>query len=80
MASNKINKNFCRISLVMYLVYYNYSSAGPECQAKRAPAAIFTGTFVKTLFDSAATANWTQMALIYTIKKLSTSGLCRLSF
>ena len=24
---------FCRISLVMYLVYYNYSNAGPECQA-----------------------------------------------
>ena len=27
-------KYFCRISLVMYLVYYNYSNAGPECQAK----------------------------------------------
>ena len=25
-------KYFCRISLVMYLVYYNYSNAGPECQ------------------------------------------------
>ena len=26
-------KYFCRISLVMYLVYYNYSNATPECQA-----------------------------------------------
>ena len=25
---------FCRISLVMYLVYYNYSNAGPEYQAR----------------------------------------------
>ena len=29
----QVIKYFCRISLVMYLVYYNYSSAGPECQA-----------------------------------------------
>ena len=27
-------KYFCRISLVMYLVYYSYSNAGPECQAR----------------------------------------------
>ena len=29
---------FCSISLViMYLVYYSYSNAGPECQAMAAP-------------------------------------------
>ena len=30
----QVTKYFCVISLVMYLVYYNYSNAGPECQAR----------------------------------------------
>ena len=29
-----VTKYFCRISLVMYLVYCNLSIAGPECQAR----------------------------------------------
>ena len=29
-----VTNYFCRMSLVMYLVYYNYSNAGPECQAR----------------------------------------------
>ena len=29
----QVPKYFCRISLVMYLVYNNHSNAGPECQA-----------------------------------------------
>ena len=29
----QVIKYFCRISLVTYLVYYNYSNAGPEYQA-----------------------------------------------
>ena len=32
----QVTKYFCRMSLVMYLVYYNYSNAGPECQANHA--------------------------------------------
>ena len=33
----QVIKYFCRISLVMYLAYYNYMylNAGPECQARR---------------------------------------------
>ena len=30
----QVTKHFRGISLVMYLVYYNYSNAGPECQAR----------------------------------------------
>ena len=36
----QVIKYLCRISLVMYLVYYNYSNAGPECQAKVHPSNI----------------------------------------
>ena len=32
--SRASNKYFCGVSLVMYLVFYNYSNAGPECQAR----------------------------------------------
>ena len=31
----QVTKHFCGISFVMYLVFCNYSNAGPECQAKR---------------------------------------------
>ena len=34
MDQGQVIKYFCRISLVMYLVYYNFSNARPECQAK----------------------------------------------
>ena len=30
----QVIKYFCGISWVMYLVYYNYSNSGPECQAR----------------------------------------------
>ena len=30
----QVTNYFCWISLVMYLVYYNYSNTGPECQAR----------------------------------------------
>ena len=33
----QVTKYFCCISSVMYLVYYNCSNAGPECQASRTP-------------------------------------------
>ena len=36
----QVIKYFCRIYLVMYLVYYNYSNARPECQAN--PGSVFT--------------------------------------
>ena len=29
----QVTKYFCGTSMVMYLVFYNYSNAGPECQA-----------------------------------------------
>ena len=29
----QVTKYFCGISFVMYLVFYNYSNEGPECQA-----------------------------------------------
>ena len=32
---------------------------------QRVPAAIFTGTFMRTLLTAPATANWNLMALIY---------------
>ena len=30
----QVTKYFCRMSLVTYLVYYRYSNAGSECQAR----------------------------------------------
>ena len=39
-------KYFCRMSLVMYLVYYNYSNAGHECQAS-------SGTLFSSGFERA---------------------------
>ena len=45
-----------------------------------APGAIFHRTFMKTLFTSTATANWTLVALIYSSKKYSILRICHLSF
>ena len=48
---------------------------------QRVPAAMFACTFMKTLFTTSATTNWTLMAfMIYTIEKKSTLGLRHLSF
>ena len=41
----KVINYFCRISLVMYLVYYNYSNAGPKCQANSDPYTFNTDKF-----------------------------------
>ena len=56
----QVIRYFCRISLVVLLVYYNYSNVGPECQASSLPSALIHNTSLHKIFQTCERYDWSQ--------------------
>ena len=69
----QVTNYFCRISLVMYLVYYNYSNAGPECQAKEN---LYMVQMMRFLFLKGKTKFWEEEKILYFRRFLDSRPRC----